>query len=600
MEDLLVADEQQVFLNLKSAKSRFAQRQRKIDQVLAIREGRWNDVAPGLFPEDIPEPMIANFIDVAGKATAEAIAPLPSITCSNPNMATDAARKAADKRTKIAQHFVQHSALGDQQTMAGDHIDSYGVTAYSVHPDFETKTPCVYVESAIGALYQLDRKGKTSWFARCFRRYTDELMYEFPDYAEVFRDYISKGVSTVEVTQYFGPDEDMLLVTEGSMVLKRVPNPLKRCRVRVVEAPKTNELPRGSYDDVVWVQLARAKFGALTMRIAQDVADAPTVVPKDLQDLEVGPGSIIQTDTPNLVRKVDMSVPNQPFAELQNLQQEMRTGARYSELRDGNTDASIITGKGVQALSAGYDGHIKTLQGRLAAGLSDALEMCFELDQILWPDLEKSVNGLQDGAPFELKYKPSRDIAGNFKVSVSYGLTAGLDPNRALVYLLQLQTSGDISRDTVMRQLPFDIDVTAEQKKIDVERVRDSISMSMASLAQAIPMMASQGGDPTEILVKMSAYAQALQKGDSPEDAAAKAFPPPPPAPPAPEGAPPGAPPGPPGAEGAPPEGGAPMGAPGGEMGGGGGPQDLLMALAGTGPTGSPNLSFGVSKRRPV
>ena len=596
-----MADAQQVFLNLKSAKSRFAQRQRKIDQVLAIREGRWNDVAPGLFPEDIPEPMIANFIDVAGKATAEAIAPLPSITCSNPNMATDAARKAADKRTKIAQHFVQHSALGDQQTMAGDHIDSYGFTAYSVHPDFEAKAPCIYVESAIGALYQLDRKGKTAWFARCFRRYTDELMYEFPEYAETFLEYKNNGVSTVEVTQYFGPDEDMLLVTEGSLVLKRIPNPLNRCRVRVVEAPKTNELPRGSYDDVVWVQMARAKFGALTMRIAQDVADAPTVVPKDLQDLEVGPGAIIQTDVPNLVRKVDMSVPNQPFAELQNLQQEMRTGARYSELRDGNTDASIITGKGVQALSAGYDGHIKTLQGRLAAGLSDALEMCFELDQKLWPNVEKSVNGLQDGAPFELKYKPSRDIAGNFKVSVSYGLTAGLDPNRALVYLLQLQTSGDISRDTVMRQLPFDIDVTAEQKKIDVERARDALSMSMASLPQAIPMMATQGGDPTQIIMKIGMYVQALQKGDSPEDAAAKAFPPPPDEPEAVQnpqeeaaegGAPPGAPGAPPGA------GGGPMGAPGGEQGGA--PQDLLMALAGTGPTGAPNLSFGVSKRRPV
>ncbi|MCA1845175.1 MAG: hypothetical protein LC792_18670 [Actinobacteria bacterium] len=591
---------EQVFLSIKSAKTRFAPRHRKIEQVLAIREGRWNEVAPGLFPEDIPEPMIANFIDVAATSAAESIAPLPSVTCSNPNMATDSARKAADKRTKIAQHYVQHSALGDWQAMAGDHIDSYGFTAYSVHPDFEAKTSCIYVESAIGAYYLLDRKGKTVWYARCFRRNTDELMYEFAEFGEVFRDYISRGVTTVEVIQYYGADEDLLLVSEGSIVLARIPNPLKRCRVRVVEKPKTHELPRGSYDDVVWVQMARAKFGALTMRIAQDVADAPTVVPKDLQELEIGPGAVIQTDTPNLVRKVDMSVPSQPFAELQNLQQEMRTGARFSEVREGNTDASIITGKGIQALNAGPDLHIKTLQGRLAAGLSDALEMCFELDELLWPNLEKSVNGLQDGAPFELKYKPSRDIAGNYKVSVSYGLTAGLDPNRALVYLLQLQTSGDISRDTVMRQLPFDIDVTAEQKKIDVERARDALSMSMASLPQAIPMMATQGGDPTEIIMKVSLYVQALQKGDSPEDAAAKAFPPPPPPEAAPE-APAGVPGAPPGAEGAPQD---PLAALAGGGGGAppesGAPNDLLMALAGTGPTGNPNLSFAVSKRRPV
>ena len=55
----------QVFASLSAARVRFGKRQRKVEQLLAIREGRWDEVAPGLFPEDIPEPMIANFIDVA-------------------------------------------------------------------------------------------------------------------------------------------------------------------------------------------------------------------------------------------------------------------------------------------------------------------------------------------------------------------------------------------------------------------------------------------------------------------------------------------------------------------------------------------------------
>lgn len=592
-----MADLDQVLAQIQVAKARFATRQRKNAEVLAIREGRWDEVAPGFFPEEIPEPMIANLIDVAAKATAEMIAPLPSFTCANPNMATDAARKAADKRTKIAQAYVQHSRLGDQNTMAGDHIDSYGFTAYSVEPDFEAKTPCIYVESAIGALYANDRLGRTQWFARCFRRAVDELMYEFPEYLPSWNELLKNRVPTVEVIRYYGKDEDLLIVPEINSAIARVPNVLGKCRVRVVEAPKTGEVSRGGYDDVVWIQLARARFGNLAMQIADDVANAPTVLPKDVQDFEVGPNAVVYTDTPQGARKMDLSVPNQPFAELQNLQQEMRTGARYSEVRDGNIDASIITGKGVQALNAGPDLHIKTLQGRLASGLTDAIAMCFEMDEKLWGNLEKSINGLQDGAPFELKYKPSRDIAGNYTCSVSYGLTAGLDPNRALVYLLQLQTSGDVSRDTVMRQLPFDIDVTAEQKKIYVENLRDALMASMAALPQAIPAMAMQGGDPTEILVKAGAVVQALQKGDSIEDAVQKAFPPPPPPPqPSPEEA---------AAGGAAPPGAPPQDPMAALLGGGGqqapaGDQDLLMALAGTGPTGSPNLSFGVSKRRPV
>jgi hypothetical protein len=552
--------------------------------------------------------MIANFIDVAAKANAEAIAPLPSFTCANPNMATDAARKAADKRTKIAQHYVQHSRLGDQNTMAGDHIDSYSFTAYSVQPDFDAKTPCIYVESALGALYANDRLGRTQWFARCFRRAVDELMYEFPEYLSSWNSLLEKRIATVEVIHYYGKDEVLLIVPEIKAAVARMPNPISRCQVQVAEAPKTGEVGRGAYDDVVWVQMARARFGNLALQIADDVANAPTVLPKDVQDFEVGPNAVIYTDTPQGARKMDLSVPNQPFAELQNLQQEMRTGARFSELRDGNTDASIITGKGVQALSAGYDNHIKTLQGRIARAMSDVIEMCFEMDEKLWGNLEKSVNGLQDGAPFELKYRPNRDIAGNYMCSVSYGLTAGLDPNRSLVYLLQALTSGIVSKDTVQRQLPFDMDVVAEQKKIYVENLRDAAMASIAQLTQAIPGMAMQGGDPTEIVGKLGVVIQRLQRGDTIEDAIEKAFPPPPPPPPAasPEeeamaggGAPPGAPGGAPGEQ--PP--GGPMGAggaPPGGPGGGGAPNDLLMALAGTGPTGNPNLSFAVSKRRPV
>lgn len=590
----------QALARVNVAKQRFAGRHRKMLEVKAIREGRWEEVAPGFFPEEIPEPMVANFIDVAAQATAEMIAPLPSFTCSNPNMATDAARKSADKRTKIVNHYVEHSNLGEQNIMAGDHLDSYGFCAYSVEPDFEAKTPCIYVEPAIGSLYQNDRRGRTVWYARCFRRHVDELMAEYPEFLDSWMNLQANHVSAVEVIRYSDKDGDILFVPEIKQTLHTLKNPIKRCRFRVVERPRTGDASRGAYDDAIWVQLARARFGNLAMKIADDVANAPTAVPDDVQDFEVGPNAVIRTQNPQSVRKVDLSVPNQPFAELQNLQNELRIGARYSELRDGNLDASIVTGKGVEALLAGSDNHIKTLQGRIATALKDVIAMCFEMDEALWGKVEKSVNGLQDGAPFELKYKPARDIDGNYSCSVSYGLTAGLDPNRALVFLLQGMTSGVFSRDTVQRQMPFELDVTAEQKKIYVEQHRDALMQSVTALAQAIPAMAMQGGDPTEIVMKLSSVIQALQKGDAIEDAVSKAFPaapPPPQTPASPEeaaagGAGPGQTAGPPGPEGA--------GAPGGAPGGGDQASNLLMTLAGMTRGGQPNLQANVSRRLPI
>lgn len=599
-------DVRRIISNIEVARKKTAGRREKMYQVKAIREGRWDEVQYGMFPDDIPEPMVANFIDVAARSAAEAIAPLPAFTCANPQMNTDAARKSADRRTKIVNSYVTHSRLGDHNILAADHLESYGHTAYVVEPDYRAKTPCIYVESAFDAYYALNRKGDTVWYAKCFRRSVQELVWEYPEYAETLGELKRRRQEDVEVIRYYDRDFDYVLIPQVKVTLHKIPNPISRCRVVVVERPATGAVARGAYDDLVWVQMARAKMALYTMRIAADVANAPTAMPLDAQELEIGPNATIRTDQPQNVRRVDLSVPNQPFVELQSMADELRIGSRHPEGRDGNMDASIITGKGVQALMAGYDSRIKTLQGRIASGLTDVAAICFELDEALWPTTDKSIRGLEDGAPFEVKYRPSRDIAGDYTASVSYGLTAGLDPNRSLVFLLQGLTSGVFSVDTVQRQMPFELDVVGEQKRINVEQIRNALLASIAALPQAIPAMAMQGGDPTELVAKVNKVIVKLQKGASIEDAVEAAFPPPPPPPqPTPE-------------EQAAAGGGNPQQDPMAALLGGGGqgpageapgaPQtgslgpaeQLIQSIAGTGPTGNPNLSMSTRTTRAV
>lgn len=591
-----------ILANIETAKRRFTERTAKMRDIRAIREGRFEDVAPGLFPPDIPEPMVANFIDVAAQSTAEAIAPLPSFSCTNPQMNTDAARRSADKRTKIANYYVQYSRLGEHHVTLADRLNTYGFCAYVVEPDFEDKVPCIYIEDSIDALYVNNRKGETIWYARRFRRSLKELKWEFSDYYETFTELQEHGQTDIEVVRYYDKDQQTLLVPQIKAVLLREDNPLSKCAVRVVERPRLGDVPRGAYDDLVWVQLARAMMAQYTLRIADQIANAPTTMPMDVQDYETGPDAIIRTDQGDKVRRVDLSVSQHPFVELQNLANELRIGSRHPEGRDGDMDASIITGKGVQALMAGFDQRIKTLQGKIASALTDVIAMCFEMDQALWPNRIKSVMGLQDGAPFEMKYKPSRDIDGNFTSNVSYGLTAGLDPNRSLVFILQAEMAGLISKDTSRRQLPFDLNAEAERDRILVEQMRDALLAGVAGLPQTLPAMAMQGGDPTVLVSKIGALIKDLQKGTSIEDAVVAAFAPPPPQQPSPEelaaaG----------GAES--PEAALGPGGPGQDLSGGvagaqaqqqGPVDDLLMALAGTGPSGNPNLSFQASRREPL
>lgn len=589
-----------ILQNIEIAKARQVERRNKMREIRAIREGKFEDVAPGLFPPDIPEPMVANFIDVAAQSAAEAISPLPSFSCTSPQMNTDAARKLADKRTKIANFYVQHSRLGEHHTMFADRLNTYGFCAYVVEPDFEAKTPCIYVEDAFDALYANNRKGETIWYARCFRRTLRELKWEFQDYYESFSELEEDGRRDIEVVRYYDKDWQLLLIPELKAVLLREENPISRCAVRVVERPKLTDNPRGAYDDLPWVQLARAMMAQFALRITEQVANAPTALPMDVQEYETGPDATLRSDQAGQIHKVAQDVSPLPFTELQNLANELRVGSRHPEGRDGDIDASIITGKGVQALMAGFDQRIKTLQGKIASGLTDVEAMCFEMDEALWPNDTKSVMGLQDGAPFELKYKPSRDIDGNYSCNVSYGLTGGLDPNRSLVFVLQAEMASLISKDTARRQLPIDLNAEAERDRILVEQMRDALMAGVAGLPQTLPAMAMQGGDPTVMISKFAAVIKDLQQGSSIEDAIMKAFAPPPPQEPSPEELA--------AAGGAAPEAMAP-GEPGQDLSGGLAPaaaqaqspvNDLLMALAGTGPSGNPNLSFQASRRRPL
>jgi hypothetical protein len=259
------------------------------------------------------------------------------------------------------------------------------------------------------------------------------------------------------------------------------------------------------------------------MEAAEKSVQAPIVVPKDVAEFAFGPDAVIRTDNPAQVRRVGLELSSAAFTEQSILESEMRMGARYPEGRSGNIDASVITGQGVQALLGGFDTQVKTGQQIIADVLEEVIALCFEMDEKLF-DFKKEVSLTFQGAPYRLSYDPKTAIKGDYTVQVRYGLMSGLDPSRALIFSLQALQAGLISRDWVMRELPWSMNVSQVQKDIEIERMRDQLSGSFAAMAQAIPQMATQGQDPSGIITKIADVIQMRKNGTSIEDAVAKAF----------------------------------------------------------------------------
>jgi len=602
-------DANQIAAKVDTLRSHYAARDKRMIDVKSVRDGDMQSVFPDLWPKAWPKPIIANFVDTVARDLTEVIAPLPGFNCASATMKSAEARKFADKRTQIAHYYIMVNELERQMLKAVDQYLTYGFVPFFIEPDFKGKLPRIRTESPLYAYPEFDRFDRLQSYTKVFRKTAREIWLRYPELKTAIRgpganfnqDRADNAI--LELIRYDDKDQTVLMLpARNNLVLEVIPNPVGELMIEVAVRPNgSDDDMSGQFDDVIWVQLARAYMALLGLEATEKSVQAPLAVPSDVQEFSFGADSIIRTQTPQGVRRVGLELPPGAFQEQAMLDDEQRVGARYPDARTGNVQSSVITGQGVQALMGGFDTQIKTAQEIFAIVLRKVISKCFQTDEHYWPNTSRTIRGEHDNAPFEITYKPSKDIAGDYTINVSYGFMSGLQPNQALVFMLQLRGDKLISRDLLQRQMPFGVNLTEEQAKIDAEEVRDALKQALFGVGQAMPEMVAQGMDPTGTIQSYATLIALITKGESIEDAALKAFAPPPPPPQ--EEAQPGEP-GAPGGDQGPPEGLSPTGAQGvapGQQGEGRGGRPALQALlAGLTSGGQPSLQANVTQRVPV
>ena len=526
---------EQVAARVEALRYRNSERDARNQDVLAVRKGKISQVYPDFFPDGVDANVVANFIDVVARDLSEVMAPLPAVNCSAANSVSDKARAFADKRTRIASNYFSHSDLSVQMYSGADWYITYGFVPFMIELDEESKMPRIRVENPIGAYPEFDRYGRCVAFAKRYLMTLGELVTQFPEYERELlgpNGYKQDLYSQLELIRYYDKDQSIIyLPTRQNLTLSYAANPLGKMMVVVARKPSIDGELRGQFDDVLGIQLLRNRFALLAMEAAEKSVQAPIVLPQDVQELQLGGDAVIRTANPAGVRRVELTLPQGAFTESALLNQELRAGTRYPEGRSGNIDASIVTGQGVQALMGAFDTQVKAAQAIFAATMRDIISLCFEIDEKVYPE-EKTIRGVDSGSPYEITYKPSKDIKGDYSADVRYGMLAGLNPAQGLIFMLQALGGGLISKDMAMRELPFTVNVTQELEKIEIENMRQSLLGGITAMAQAIPAMATSGGNPADIVTKIAGVITARQKGVSLEDAISEIFAPEQPVPP--------------------------------------------------------------------
>ena len=517
----------QIASRVESLKYRASERDARAGDVLAVRQGKISEVYPDFFPEGVDTNVVANFIDIVARDLSEVMAPLPAVNCSSANQVNDRARRFADNRTRIASNYFNHSDLQVSMYTGADHYITYGFLPFVIELDQEAKLPRIRLENPRMAYPEFDRYGRCIAFAKRYTLTLGELVAQFPEYEgqllgpSGFKQDIN---NLVEIIRYYDKDQSVVYIpSRQNLVLSQAKNPLGKMMVVVAKRPSVDGEMRGQFDDVLGIQLLRNRFAMLAMEAAEKSVQSPIVLPQDVQELQLGGDAVIRTSNPAGVRRVELTLPQGAFTEQQLLNQELRVGARYPEGRTGNIDASIVTGQGVQALMGAFDTQVKSAQAIFATALRDVIGLCFEVDEMFFDEV-KTIRGVDAGSPYALEYKPSKDIKKDYSADVRYGMLAGLNPAQGLIFMLQALGGKLISKDMAMRELPFTVNVTQELEKIEIEDMRSALLGSLTAYTQAIPQMATQGQDASDVVRKIAAVIKARQKGQALEDAIEATF----------------------------------------------------------------------------
>lgn len=511
-------------------KTRFMDRDKAMDIVTVVRHGDIDRLFPDLFTDDIPKSVVSNLVDVAARDLAEVMAPLPNLACASGNMRTDAERARAARKNKIGYDYWNCSQLETQMLNFADSYNTHGFAVFVIEPEFKYYKPMIRVESPMGVYYARDRFGCVQEYVKETQCTAGELAHMYPEHRAQLLSVgqgkrMRDGNSWMTLVRYSDKQHTVVYVPEAeNCVLAQAANPISRVPVAIVERFDLGTVPRGAFDDVIYVQLARSVMAMFQIAAADKSINAPIAMPDDVTEVPIGPDSVLRTQNPQAVQRVRLDVPRDSWLLSEQLDKESKVGARYPDARTGGVKGSIITGRGVEAMLGTFDTQIKTAQLLFKQALEDATSMCFEMDVALWPTMRKTINGTMSGKSFEVTYVPARDIGDNFQTAVTYGFAAGMTPSQAIVTLLQLRGDKLIQRDTFRRALPFDVDPDEEQRGLDVEDLEAGLMQGFLAYMQGIGPMVASGGDVSALLAQAAAAISDRQKGKPLHEAIQAAF----------------------------------------------------------------------------
>jgi len=189
------------------------------------------------------------------------------------------------------------------------------------------------------------------------------------------------------------------------------------------------------------------------------------------------------------------------------------------EVRQGQVDSkgAYTSAKTLEQLAEAIDTTIGTYWDIISPGMQHLMAACFQMDEELWPNVEKRITLNMKGKKLRDVYTPSKDIDGRYHINVDYGF--GVGGYQGFLQNLQANAAKTKSRKSAMESMPGVSDIDQEMRQIQLEDLDDAQmaniqsqsaegrmdTVYMAKLRKAV----AKGKPIHEVILKLEEEAQA-------------------------------------------------------------------------------------------
>ena len=466
----------------------------RIEQVTRIINGEWFRVWPDLTREPLA-PTVANTIEMAishFSAIGGAIVPSIRVPVAHAQSGPEGAR-GASKRERRLRELENKSNIS---LLLGRWFGDYngaGACAAFVWADFnlpeEDRDP--YIERVdIRHFYPVvDAQGNVLEALVARRVHGYETIRRYPELAK----HINIDEADLEEWFWFDPDRIRHMIVDISpqgrksgagLTLQDEENKLGVVPIVELTASTFDGERRGSHDQTIHIMRVQHHLMALTIESTEEEV-YPAIAYYDAEGVEnFGPGAMIRYRSPDA--KVERLQSKSHFDVkdlIGRLEEQARMQSVFPRQLTGDPGASIASARAIGAAQGALDARLAMAHKQFEWFMAKISSLLLRFDET-YCDGKKTIYGDPHDRKHPEPFLPSRDIAGAYEVTRSYGLGAGSDPTNRETRLQMHLAARLIARDTARQELDFlEGDELGEEKKIAKESMIDAVSGGLIAAA---------------------------------------------------------------------------------------------------------------------